>query len=206
MGNQTPVLHCRTPERLNGCDIADCVLEMRSAGEQEKVDMDFELLQSVKKGELEVVKDLISRNADVNIRQPSLVTLERYRSGKVPSRGFTPLMCAASNGDSKVIIALIAARANVNDINERGETPLHLAASSGDINSFEELVKAEANYNILTNEGDNVLEYLPTSIIEDKVVLKEFEAVLPNLNKESEDLSVPSEASRKNKGKKRFRR
>ena len=29
-------------------------------------------------------------------------------------------MCAASNGDSKVIIALIAARANVNDINERG--------------------------------------------------------------------------------------
>lgn len=32
-------------------------------GEQEKVDMDFELLQSVKKGELEVVKDLISRNA-----------------------------------------------------------------------------------------------------------------------------------------------
>lgn len=29
-------------------------------------------------------------------------------------------MCAASNGDSKVIIALIGARANVNDINERG--------------------------------------------------------------------------------------
>ena len=22
MGNQTPVLHCRTPERVNGCDIA----------------------------------------------------------------------------------------------------------------------------------------------------------------------------------------
>ena len=31
------------------------------------------------------------QNEDVNIRQPSLVTLERYRSGKIQSRGFTPL-------------------------------------------------------------------------------------------------------------------
>lgn len=32
MGNQTPVLHCRTPERLNGCDLAATRSDLGCAG------------------------------------------------------------------------------------------------------------------------------------------------------------------------------
>lgn len=177
--------------------MADCVLELRTREQEEKWNKEFQLLQAVKNQKLEVVKNLISMKADVNARQPSLVTLERYHSGKAIRSGQTPLMCAASSGNAAIIRMLLSARAHLNDTNERGETALHLAASSGDINSVEELIKAQANPNSLTYEGDTVLDYLPREILEDAVLLKEFQALLP-VTPEDDD-AVPSESNSRRK-------
>ena len=69
------------------------------------------------------------------------------------SDGSTPLHEAASEGHTDVVIALIAAGADVNAQNERGYTPLHWAADRGHTETVRALIDSGADVNLADNSG-----------------------------------------------------
>jgi ankyrin repeat protein len=74
------------------------------------------LLEAVKKGNIDLVKSLISSGANINAKD---------------DRGMTPLHEAAYYGQREVAKVLIAKGANVNETDTAGQTPLHIAANFG---------------------------------------------------------------------------
>tara|TARA_Y100000389_G_scaffold101657_1_gene98485 strand:+ start:3256 stop:4935 length:1680 start_codon:yes stop_codon:yes gene_type:complete len=110
-------------------------------------------------GNLEVVKSLIYKNADVN---------ETDKKG-----GNTPLHFTATGGNLEVVKFLIKKGAKVSMVNQKCDTPLHHAAEFGCLEVVEYLVKHDAevvnqaNKNGITpvffaayNGHLNVVEYL----------------------------------------------
>jgi len=97
-----------------------------------------ELLNSVKKGELSKVRDLIKRGANVNIKD---------KDGK------TPLHIAVENNYEDIVKVLIQNNADVNIKDNNGNTPLHIAIMNGNEFIIKELLKAKADKNIKNNEG-----------------------------------------------------
>jgi len=79
-------------------------------------------------GQIDVVKDLLDKGADVN---------EWY--------GFTPLMSASASGQIDVLKLLIARGANVNTMDTRGASALGYAASSGNTDTMKLLIDHGAN-------------------------------------------------------------
>lgn len=74
------------------------------------------LLEAVKKGNIDLVKSLISSGANINAKD---------------DRGMTPLHEAAYYGQREVAKVLIAKGANVNGTDTAGQTSLHIAANFG---------------------------------------------------------------------------
>ena len=88
-------------------------------------------------GDIEQVKLLISKGADVNEKDPG---------------GKTPLHCASEKGHAEVARLLISQGAYVNAIGWE-MTPLHFAAISGDKKTVELLLSEGAHINAKTRQG-----------------------------------------------------
>jgi len=102
------------------------------------------LHQAAIDGDIEQVKLLISKGADVN---------ERKRNG------WTPLHTASYYGRKGVADALIAEGANINATDVSGKTPLHLAEHCGSTYVPESLVAKGAKVNARDNSGNTPLHY-----------------------------------------------
>lgn len=81
-----------------------------------KMRLGRKLLEAVKKGDFEGVRELLLKRADANTENDV---------------GWTPLMLASSHGYIKIARMLIDGRADVNARNEMGMTPLMYAAAGG---------------------------------------------------------------------------
>ena len=76
------------------------------------------LIEAASAGHVDIIRLLISHNADVNAQS---------------STGNTPLMYACAGGHVDAVKELLVSGANVEDHNENGHTPLMEAASAGHV-------------------------------------------------------------------------
>lgn len=95
------------------------------------------LYVACEKGNLELVRLLVSRGADVNL----MVKLQR-----------TPLYGAIKSGYAHIVKLLLDSGANPNQITKL-QTPLHIAAQDGCLQCVIDLVEAGAEVNALTSSG-----------------------------------------------------
>lgn len=103
---------------------------------------DVRLLDAVRKGDRQAVRELLQGRADVNAAQPD---------------GSTPLILAADRNDLEVAGLLIRAKANVNAANEYGATALSVACASGSSALINLLLDAKANPNAALVSGETPL-------------------------------------------------
>jgi len=88
---------------------------------------DLRLLDAVRKGDHQAVRELLKNHVDVNAAQPD---------------GSTALVLAADRNDLEVADLLIRSGANVHAANEYGATALYVACSSGNIAMIRLLLEA----------------------------------------------------------------
>ena len=102
------------------------------------------------RGHAAVVKELIEAGADVNVRATVFkhipASVKSNTSGNTVS-DVTPLMIAAHDGHTPVVIELIKAGADVNVPRSDGVTPLHMAARKGHEACVALLIQAGADVN-----------------------------------------------------------
>lgn len=94
------------------------------------------LMEAASAGHVEIIKLLISHNADVNAQS---------------STGNTPLMYACAAGHIEAVKELLAAGANIEDHNENGHTPLMEAASAGHVEVAKVSVISLRRFSIIRN-------------------------------------------------------
>jgi len=134
--------------------------------------LDFETVA----GNLKMVRELIRRGVDINVRDKYGETLLHcaafqghldvakllVESGAdVDARdkdGWTPLHCAAFQGHLDVAKLLVESGANINTRNNRGETPLHCAAFWGKLDVAKLLVESGADVDAVDNYGQTPLD------------------------------------------------
>jgi len=130
------------------------VLPMAKAGKPEKGDTSpaikheqksaKSLHQAAAARDVDVVKELISKGADVNSKDEF---------------GQTPLHLAARYGHRSVAEGLIASGANIQAEDQYGSTPLHYAAEHDQTDVAELLIDKGANVNVKNNRGWTALHY-----------------------------------------------
>jgi ankyrin repeat protein len=114
-------------------------------GEPEKAnELNKSLLQAAAEGNIEQVKSLLSKGADVNARD---------------ERGLTTLHHAASHGHKDIFDLLIAKGADTNSKDKWGYTPLYYAIWNEDKDMVRLLVAKGADVNVLPNDDGTPLEY-----------------------------------------------
>jgi ankyrin repeat protein len=109
------------------------------------VEIDKEFLNACKDGDLEKVKQLLERGADVNAKDEIL--------------GETALMWASSNGQKEVVEFLIEKGADVNAKTRFGNTALMYASEKGHKEVVELLIKKGADINARDEYGWTPLVY-----------------------------------------------
>lgn len=114
------------------------------------------LFSAVREGNIERVWSLISKGADVNIRNEVQCT---------------PLHYAAEHGHLIVAELLIAKGADVNAKTLNNVTPLHMAARRGHYNVVDLLVEKGADINAATEKGQTALDYATSAGYADVVGL-----------------------------------
>ncbi|MBO9481659.1 ankyrin repeat domain-containing protein [Salinisphaera sp. G21_0] len=98
---------------------------------------------AAEEGQLEAIKALIAKGADVSAQT---------------EKGVTPLHYAAAQGQPEAIDALIAAGADVNARTKNGFTPLHYAAAQGQQEAIDALIANGADVNARSEKGYTALK------------------------------------------------
>jgi hypothetical protein len=139
-------------------------------------DLDTELIEQASKGDVEKVKALIARGADVNTRTKDDLTC---------------LMKATWNGHSETVKALLAAGAEVNAYNRNNRwTALKIASWGGHTEIVKALLAAGAYVNVDTGPGYSLSalkyaeKYGHTQIVE---LLKKAESNQRNVQEQKKD-------------------
>ncbi|MEI6559689.1 MAG: ankyrin repeat domain-containing protein [Rhodospirillaceae bacterium] len=135
------------------------------------------LFDAAASGDLDEVKRLIAKGADVNAISKGGGTLLHWAAdgGHVEIAMFliakgadvnagnkvsgTPLHCAAASGHITVAKFLVTNGADVNAVNHFGSTPLHSAAWQGHAEFTEFLVAEDADENAVNQDGITPLQY-----------------------------------------------
>jgi ankyrin repeat protein len=105
--------------------------------------MSDELFSAVEKNDIQKVRELITKSADVNVKE---------------EHGNTPLIKAAGRGYAEIAELLIAKGADVNAQSwSQGNTPLILAASFGRLETTKLLIAKGADVNAKTKQGQTPL-------------------------------------------------
>jgi len=112
-------------------------VDRKKLAELEKLNSQSPLLEAARAGDIEQVKLLISKGADVNAKD---------------GRGFTPLHLACFSVRA-VAELLIAQGANMNAKDKNGRTPLHIAAWSGNVEVAELLIAKGVDIDAKANNG-----------------------------------------------------
>ncbi|MCG8340757.1 MAG: ankyrin repeat domain-containing protein, partial [Cytophagales bacterium] len=141
--------------------------------EQDPVDGSTRLIRAVKAGELEKVKELLRKGADVNLKDKdgkgplhwaiqgvlsrraiidALLSAESIDVDSPDKEGKTPLHYAAEQGDQVTIEKLLSKGASVNRRDDNGKTALHDAAAEGNKDVVEALLGGGADVNAQDNE------------------------------------------------------
>lgn len=89
-----------------------------------------------------VVEELLERGAAVDLADAT---------------GRTPLMRAATAGQTEIVVTLISRGANVNHASKRRFTPIHGASLAGDLDIVAVLLRNDANVNAKTSDGTTPL-------------------------------------------------
>ncbi len=103
---------------------------------------DLRLIDAVRRGDRNAVRELLRNHVDVNVAQPD---------------GSTALLLAADRNDPELVDLLIKAGANVNARNDYGATPLYAASAGGNIEILEILLDAKADVNATLVRGETPL-------------------------------------------------
>jgi ankyrin repeat protein len=98
--------------------------------------------EAVRAGDVEAVRDLLRRGADVNAREPD---------------GGAPLHWAVYDENHPITDLLVGRGADVAAANREGATPLALAATNGDAQSIRRLLDAGAKVNARGPNGETAL-------------------------------------------------
>ena len=101
------------------------------------------LLTAAEEGSTRIVKILLERGANPNIRSPHY--------------GQSPLHGACENFDVESIKDLVARGADVNAVDDHGQTPLMVAASTTDRDTVKFLIEHGANPNAVSRDGNTPL-------------------------------------------------
>jgi ankyrin repeat protein len=118
------------------------------------------------RGDLEAVRELLRKGADVNNPQGDGMTALHWAAERGDARlaevliysganvnagtrigRYTPLHLASRGGQVAIVQALLRAKANVNATTSSGATPLHLAAAGGNVEVVTALLTAGADAN-----------------------------------------------------------
>lgn len=122
------------------------------------------LMYAAQNGNLEAVKALLAKGANVNVvsAPPGGLTV---KNGVIQLGQMTSLLLASAGGPIDVVKALIAAGANVNLKDARGITPLmaSVATDHGDVNILKALLAAGADVNVKSLAGETVLDWAQKS-------------------------------------------
>ncbi len=107
--------------------------------------LDQQLIDAIKRGDLNKVIDLIKAGANINTRD------------KINS--WTPLHYAVSGNHFDIVRHLIIHGADVNAKDDYGRTPLHIAAGKGYLEIVKYLVEHGADINAKDSDGKTPIDY-----------------------------------------------
>lgn len=96
-------------------------------------DLNYEFVKAATKGQIEEVRALLQKGADLNAQV---------------EHGYSALMLASGNGQEETVKLLLAKGAKVNMQATMKETALHLAAGRGRTRIVEMLVEARADFRV----------------------------------------------------------
>ena len=102
------------------------------------------LMEAAKEGDLEGVKDLLRRGADLELKSP---------------KGKTALHYAAANGHAQVVSELLRSGAEIDARDNEWHTPLMLAAIYGCNHTVQALVNSGADVSARTLSGNTAMVY-----------------------------------------------
>lgn len=127
-----------------------------------KEKMDRVIVSHARRGDLEKVKELINKKANINALDPSNHTALMWASLNghidvakkliknnarldiVNNKGWTALHIAALAGNKDIVKEIIKAGADIDAKGSIGETPIYLAAKNGHLNTVKQLIKEGA--------------------------------------------------------------
>jgi uncharacterized protein len=143
--------------------------------------LDAELIETITSNDVNKIKNLIKKGANVNARDGvgntclmlacdfnnfetvSFLLSKKANVDSVNQFGYTALHFAVQKNDLRIVRLLINSEDSIVDkmINKKddlGNTPLHLAVDSGNANIVDFLIKKGADKNIRNSEGERPLE------------------------------------------------
>lgn len=121
--------------------VAKLLSDQRTRIEAHNAENESPLMLAALKGRLEICKDLIARDADVN--RP----------------GWTPLHYAATGGHIEVMQLLLDHHAYIDASSPNGSTPLMMAAMYGTDNAVKLLIEAGADITVRNSLGFSALDF-----------------------------------------------
>jgi ankyrin repeat protein len=148
-------------------------LHLRTINMSQMRQIDWDLLDASKNGDLEKAKRAIEKGADVNADNgqtplclaswkghESIVSLLLEEGADVNAKssyGWTPLLVACQNGHDSIVSLLLEKGADVNVKDEDGWTPLHEACQNGHEAIVSLLLEKGADVNAKDNGGETPL-------------------------------------------------